>query len=212
MEQDQFKQFDYFASSIYRLDKPEFLDIVNEVSNEYLEKSKKEEPNLDKIHPVRMTSHYFNDERIKDFASYVAQTSWNILQHQGYAMKDNQTFFLEMWTQEHHKSSDMHPHIHGNNTQIVAFYFLDTPKDSSKLVFHDSRLAKVISNLPEENVNNATIASSMVNFTPEAGMLLLTNSYIPHSFSRHKSKEPLKFIHMSLGVSHIQNNHKPEIV
>jgi hypothetical protein len=211
MKQDEFKQYDYFASSVYELKKPNFLESVNKVSDEYLIKARILEP-LDKIHPVMMTEHYFNDERIKDFSSYVAQTAWNILQSQGYAMKDNQTFFSEMWTQEHHKSSDMHPHIHGNNTQIVAFYFLDTPKDSSKLVFHDSRLAKVISNLPEENVNNATIASSMVNFTPEAGTLILTNSYIPHSFSRHKSEQPLKFIHMSIGVSRIPNNHIPEIV
>jgi len=211
MKQDEFKQYDYFSSSVYVFHKPSFLQVLNKVSNEYLIKIGILEP-LDKIHPVMMTEHYYNDERIKEFSNYVVQAAWNILQSQGYAMKNNQTFFSEMWTQEHHKSSDMHPHIHGNNAQIVAFYFLDTPKDSSKLIFHDSRLAKVISNLPEENVNNATIASSMVNFTPEAGTLILTNSYIPHSFSRHKSDKPLKFIHMSIGVSKVQNTFLPEII
>lgn len=212
MKQDQLKQYDYFASSVYELKKPIFLESVNSVSNAYLEKDKIFSSELDKIHPVRMTEHYFNDHRIKDFSNYVVQTSWNILKNQGYAMQDKQTFFLEMWTQEHHKTSDMQQHIHGNNAQIVAFYFLNTPKDSSKLVFHDSRLAKIISNLPEENVNNATNASTMVNFTPEAGTLFLTNSYIPHSFSRNKSEEPLRFVHMSIGVSNIQNNYEPEII
>lgn len=211
MKQNQFKQYDYFASSVYELKKPNFLEYASKVSEDYLIKSRILDQ-LDKIHPVRMTEHYFNDERLKDFSSYVAQTAWNILQSQGYAMKDSQTFFLEMWTQEHHKSSDMHPHIHGNNAQIVGFYFLNAPKDSSKVVFHDSRLAKVITNLPEENVNNATTASIMVNFTPEAGTLLLTNGYIPHSFTRHQADEPLKFIHMSIGVAPIQNNNLPEII
>jgi hypothetical protein len=211
MKIEQCKKYDYFASSVYELKKPNFLESVNKVSDEYLTKSKIIDE-LDQIHPVVMTEHYFNDERIKEFSSYVVQTAWNILQSQGYAMKNSQTFFLEMWTQEHHKSSDMQQHIHGNNAQIVAFYFLNAPKDSSKLIFHDSRLAKIISNLPEENVLNATNASTMVNFTPEAGTLILTNSYIPHSFSRHKSDEPLKFIHMSIGVSSIQNNTLPEII
>lgn len=212
MEQDQFQQFDYFASSIYRLDKPEFLDSVNTVSNDYLEKSREKEPNLDEIHPVRMTSHYFNDERIKDFSNYVAQTAWNILHHQGYAMQDYSTLFLEMWTQEHHKSSGMDQHIHGNNAQITAFYFLNNPKDSSKVVFHDSRAAKLMSNLPEQDINNATSSSIMVNFEPKAGMLLLTNSYLPHSFSRHQSDEPLKFVHMTLGVSQTQNDYAAEVI
>lgn len=211
MKQDKCKQYDYFASSVYELKKPNFLESVDKVSEEYLIKAGIIDE-LNSIHPVRMTEHYFNDERLKDFSSYVVQTAWNILQSQGYAMQDKQTFFLEMWTQEHHKSSDMHPHIHGNNAQIVGFYFLNSPKDSSKIVFHDSRLAKVISNLPEANVNDATTASIMVNFTPEAGTLLLTNSYIPHSFSRHQSEEPLRFVHMSIGVSNLQNDTLPEII
>lgn len=212
MEQDQFKQYDYFASSVYVLEKPEFLDSVNTVSDEYLTRSKKKDPNLDEIHPVRMTSHYFNDERIKDFSNYVVQTSWNILHHQGYAMQDKNTVFLEMWTQEHHKSSGMDQHVHGPNAQIVAFYFLNDPKDSSKVVFHDPRSAKIINNLPEQNVNNATSSSIMINFEPKAGTLLLTNNYLPHSFSRHKSEEPLKFIHMTIGVSQIQNVYKAEVI
>jgi hypothetical protein len=211
MKQEQLKQYNYFSSSVYELKKLSFLDTVNKVSEEYLIKAGILEK-LDEIHPVKMTEHYFNDERLKDFSSYVAETAWNILQSQGYAMQNKQTFFLEMWTQEHHKLSDMHPHIHGNNAQIVGFYFLNAPKDSSKVVFHDSRLAKVISNLPEANVNDATAASIMVNFTPKAGTLLLTNSYVPHSFSRHQSDEPLKFVHMNIGVANLQNNTLPEII
>jgi hypothetical protein len=155
-----------------------------------------------------MTSQYFNDERIKDFASPVLQTSWDILQSQGYAMQGKSTFFLEMWSQEYYKSASMDHHVHNNNNnhaQITAFYFLNVPKDSSKLVFHDPRAAKVITNLSEQDVNNATPSSIMVNFEPKAGMLILTNNYLPHSFSRHKSDESLKFVHMTIGVAETEN-------
>jgi hypothetical protein len=212
MEQDQFKQFDYFASSVYVLEKPEFLDSVNEVSDEYLENSRKKDPTSHEIDLVRMTSHYFNEERIKDFSKYVAQTSWNILQNQGYAMQDNNTYFLEMWTQEHHKSSGMDQHVHGLNAQIVAFYFLNDPKDSSKVVFHDPRSAKLVTNLPEQDINNVTSSSIMINFEPKAGTLLLTNNYLPHSFSRHKSDKPLRFVHMTIGVSQLQNGYEAEVI
>jgi len=40
MKQDEFKQYDYFASSVYELKKPNFLESVNKVSDEYLIKSR----------------------------------------------------------------------------------------------------------------------------------------------------------------------------
>ena len=213
MLQNELEQYDYFPSSVYKIDKPEFLESVNEVSNAYLEISKINKPDLDEIDFIRMTNHYFNDARIKDFANYVVQTSWNILEAQGYAMQDKSTFFLEMWTQEYYKSASMDHHTHSNNSaQITAFYFLNEPKDASKLVFHDPRAAKVITNLREQDVNIATSSSIMVNFEPKAGMLILTNNYLPHSFSRHKSDESLKFVHMTIGVSETGNNCQATVI
>ena len=209
---NQLEQYNYFPSSVYKIDKPEFLESVNEVSNAYLELAKINKPDLDEFEFIRMTSHYFSDLRIKDFASYVAQTSWEILQSQGHAMQDKGTFFLEMWSQECYKFASMDQHTHNNNAHINAFYFLNEPKDSSKLVFHDPRAVKVITNLPEQDINVATPASIMVNFEPKAGMLILTNNYLPHSFSKHKSDEPLKFVHMTIGVAETENTSQATVI
>jgi uncharacterized protein (TIGR02466 family) len=145
-----------------------------------------------------------NEEIVSDFSNYVLNTAWNILKTQGSDMDKFTTHFSEMWTQEHSKASSMEQHIHGNGSQISAFYFLDCPKDCSKVIFYDPRPAKVIIDLPETNNTLATPASQMINFEPKAGMLMFANSYIPHSFTRNQSNKPIKFVHMNIYV-----NYKP---
>jgi hypothetical protein len=43
-------------------------------------------------------------------------------------------------------------------------------------------------------------ASNMINFLPEPGMLLFTNSWLPHSFGRHAADKPIKFVHFNLSI------------
>ena len=59
----------------------------------------------------------------------------------------------------------------------------------------------VIINLPEANNREITMGSHQVVFTPEPGALILTNSWLPHSFSKNFSKEPVRFVHMNLSVA-----------
>ena len=82
---DTWNQFDYFPSSVYTLNKPEFLDSVNKVTKVYLDSIKKE-VELDKIYPIYQSYGFSQEESISDFVSYVAQTSWNILSSQGFDM------------------------------------------------------------------------------------------------------------------------------
>jgi hypothetical protein len=105
-----------------------------------------------------------------------------------------------MWTQEHHKHSAMDAHVHGYGSQIVGFYFLETPEGGSNVVFHDPRAAKVQIDLPEQDVNMATPASKMINFTPKPGMMIFANSWLMHSFTRHAADLPIKFVHFNLTV------------
>ena len=146
-----------------------------------------------------MTENYFADPRISDFCNFVGSTAWNILSEQGYAMEDKVVTFSEMWTQEHHKHSAMEQHTHPN-TQIVGFYFLEVPENSSRVVFHDPRAGKVQTNLPEQDVNMATFGSQMINFEAKEGLLIFSNAWLPHSFTRHASEKPLKFVHFNLTV------------
>lgn len=189
----------HFPCPIYIIDRPDFLVAVNAVSEEALEVQRKER-DLNEIYPVYMTGNYFGDPRMASFTEFVGATAWNILNEQGYAMQDKAVQFNEMWTQEHHKHSSMDAHVHGYGSQIVGFYFLETPEGSSNVVFHDPRAGKVQVDLPEQDVSMATPASKAINFTPKPGMMIFANSWLSHSFTRHAAELPIKFVHFNLTV------------
>ena len=197
--QTQLQVAHHFPCPIYLIERPDFLDIVNTVSEEGLAEARKTQ-SLHEIYPLYMTSNYFGDSRMVGFTEFVGATAWNILNEQGYAMQDKAVSFTEMWTQEHHKHSAMDAHVHGFGSQIVGFYFLETPEDCSHVVFHDPRSGKVQIDLPEQDMNMATPASKMINFTPKPGMMIFANSWLSHSFTRHAADKPIKFVHFNLIV------------
>jgi len=189
----------YFPSGVYTIKKPEYLNAVKDIAEEYLSKIEKIE---NELYPVKMTDNFYNDERIKDFVSFIGSTSWNILDSQGVNTTNLNTTFYEMWCQEHYKHSAMDEHIHANGAQIVGFYFLDTPENCSKPVIHDPRIGKKQISLPEKDMSQASYSSGMINFKPEPGLLIFTNSWLAHSFTRHGSDEPIRFVHFTLGVQY----------
>ena len=193
----------HFPCPIYLIERPDFLEVVNTVSEESLTEAKKTQQ-LNEIYPVVMSGSYFGDPRMAGFSEFVGATAWNILNEQGYAMQDKVVQFTEMWTQEHHKHSAMDAHVHGFGSQIVGFYFLETPEDCSRVVFHDPRAAKVQIDLPEQDINMATPASKMINFQPKPGLMIFANSWLMHSFTRHAADLPIKFVHFNLTVQRAQ--------
>jgi uncharacterized protein (TIGR02466 family) len=199
VKQTQLQVAYHFPCPIYIIERPDFLEVVNAVSEEALDVAKKAQT-LNEIYPVHMTNSYFGDPRMAGFSEFVGATAWNILNEQGYAMQDKAVQFTEMWTQEHHKHSAMDAHVHGFGSQIVGFYFLETPEDCSRVVFHDPRAAKVQIDLPEQDMSAATPASKAINFTPKPGMMIFANSWLMHSFTRHAAELPIKFVHFNLTV------------
>lgn len=197
VKQTQLQVAHHFPCPIYLIDRPDFLETVNQVSEEALTVARKEH-GLNEIYPLYMTGNFFGDPRMAQFTEFVGSTAWNILNDQGYAMQDKAVQFTEMWTQEHHKHSAMDAHVHGYGSQIVGFYFLETPENCSRVVFHDPRAGKVQIALPEQDMSVATAASKMVNFTPKPGMMIFANSWLMHSFTRHAADTPIKFVHFNL--------------
>lgn len=189
----------HFPCPIYLIERPDFLESVGVVSEEALEKRRKEHK-LNEIYPVLMSENYFNDKRINSFAEFIGQSSWNILSDQGYDMRNKVVAFTEMWTQEHYKHSGMEQHIHGYGAQIVGFYFLEAPEGCSRVVFHDPRASKLPIDLPETDASKATIASKMINFEPKPGLMIFANAWLAHSFTRHAADSPIKFVHFNLTV------------
>jgi len=194
-------QFIYFPTAIYTMEKPEFLADVRSVAMTSLNKRKKE-VQLDKIYPMYMSDSLLDDAKMKKFLDFVAHTGWEILEQQGYNMSIFKVFFTEAWCQEHHTHSSMDQHVHNGGNQLVGFYFLDTPPDTSKILFHDPRPGKVQINLPETNHSNATLASDIINFDPKPGLLIFSNAWLPHSYTKNGSNKPLRFIHFNLSVQH----------
>ena len=191
---DKLDEVGYFSSSVYLVKKPEFLDVVREVALRNFEDGQRTS-----IHDVQMGGNMSDDVDVQPFAQYVSQTAWNILNSQGYNMTPLVTFFSEMWMQRHNQNSGMEQHFH-SQSQITAFYFLSVPEGGCQMVLHDPRHAKVYAGIGDADPSKFTPASNMVLFTFEAGDLVLTNSWLPHSFTRNSSSNPTDFIHMNLGV------------
>ena len=192
-----------FPTSIYMIKRPDLLETVKEVSEKNLIEAKSK--NKNEIYPVYMSNSFFDDPKISEFNLAIRQISWSILKDQGYNMENKEVFFTEMWTQEHYKHSQMEQHTHKFGSQIIGFYFLETPENCSKLLVHDPRPAKTIIGIDEIDIDQATEASDIVNFAPEPGLLVFTNGWLPHSFSRHESDEPIKFVHFNLSISIARN-------
>lgn len=187
----------YFPTPVYLVDKPDFLPVVTSVSEENLASAHKMRA-VNSIYPVCMSTSYHADPRLNEFCQFIGESAWAILDQQGYDMRQFTVGFSEMWTQEHHKQSGMEQHVHGFGAQIVGFYFLEVPENSSRLVFHDPRVSKVMIDLPQKDIGAATVASQMINFEPRAGLVVFANSWLPHSFTRNPSDNPIKFVHFNL--------------
>lgn len=189
----------YFPTIIYQIEKPEFLEAVGKIAEEALvEVRAKSEPN--ELYPVHMTGNLYDKPEILPFQYYVGGTALNLLNEQGYNLEGMETFFSEMWCQEHYKHSGMEQHTHGAGSQIVGFYFLETPENCSRVMFHDPRPVKPSTAWFEKDPTTVTAASNIVNFQPKPGLLMFTNSWLPHSFSRHGADAPIKFIHFNIGL------------
>jgi hypothetical protein len=190
----------HFSSSVTRANIPEFLSTVKPVFEEYVKRSNSNQVNRNPVYPGIMTELLGADERIESFVQYVSDISWEILNHQGYNMDLFYTDASDMWGQYHPYSSNMEQHTHGRGVQLCGFYFLETPANSSKMFIHDPRSAKVQIGLPERQSDSITHAHSLINYTPEPGDLIFTNSWLSHSFSRNSSHLPYSFIHINVRV------------
>ena len=197
MQSEELTPIFCFPTVVVTAFKPEFLDAVRAVSEDNFEPQ-----DINEIYPVKMTGNLTDDPRMHDFCEYVGSSAWQILNNQGSDMTGASTFFTEMWTQEHHKHSQMEQHVHGNGAQLAGFYFLDTPENCSKALFYDPRAGKVQINLPEADMGQVTPASNAMGIEAQPGTLIFANAWLPHGFTRHASDKPIRFVHFNIGVEY----------
>ena len=185
------EKFDCFHSSIYTEDCKIFLESIKEVSENYDNFSGEQ---------MFQSENFAFDIRVQNFASHVAQNAWDILDSQGYAMNRLQTRLNEMWLQVYPKHSYMAQHVHSGYVHMSGFYFIDVPINCGRILFFDPRPGKNQINLPQKNKNDITYASEMVSLEPYPGLLVLSNSWIPHGIADHLNKEYMKVLHFNITV------------
>lgn len=195
MHEDILENVVCFPTVVYHVNKPVFFErvrnaAINALSNQL--------EGVNEIYPVKMTADLSQDPTIQDFCEYTAKSSLNILKDQGYDVTNKAAYFESMWCQEHHKHSMMEQHVHPGDVQIVGFYFLDTPDGCSMATFHDPRAGKVQNGRAESKMAEVTYASNAFLLKPEPGQLVLTNAWLPHSFTRQHSDKPFRFIHFNI--------------
>jgi uncharacterized protein (TIGR02466 family) len=183
-----------FPTVVYKASFPKHVDSVREAATDALVS----DTPSDELYPAIMSSDITHDERVYDFAKEVIQHAYNIVATQGYDMSAKQTVFESMWMQEHYKHSGMEQHVHNNGVYLVGFYFLDTPEGSSNLRLHDPRSGKIQTDIKSNADNEYT--SPFVGLDIKAGDLIITNAWLPHSFTRHNSDEPLRFVHINIAI------------
>lgn len=204
----QLEVHNYFVTPLYALQQDQYLDKVRSVVDRVMGPTDRKK--LNPLYPVRQSQSLIGEKDMQEFIDFVGSTSAKILASQGINMDLYSVEYHELWCQEHYRHSAMDYHAHSHGSQIVGFYFLDVPRDSGMLCFHDPRAGKQQTTLKEVNPAIPTMASNIINVTARPGLLIFTNSWLAHSLSRHGSNKPLRFIHFNLGVTGHKSLPTPE--
>jgi uncharacterized protein (TIGR02466 family) len=200
-----------FPSMVYTIKKPEFLDATMAVSDEMLAKAKAARP-MNDTYPFVMSDSMIGNERTLPLEQFIAESAWAILDNQGYRMDQFGTYVSEFWVQEHFKYSGMEQHVHPYGVAISGFYFLTAPQGGSVIELHDPRPGKVQASLPIKEQTQVRDANNMLHINPEPGLMVFSNAWLPHSFTRNSSNEPVKFIHFNVSVRPAEQPSGPIIV
>ncbi len=193
-----------FQTMIYTIMRPELVREVSEASEELLVRARAAVP-LNEVYPVHMTESLIGNPKTLALEQFIAESAWAILDSQGYRMNDFLTYVSEFWVQEHHKHSGMDQHVHPHGVVLSGFFFLETPDQGCMVELHDPRPGKVMASLPLKNPNDVSGGNNSIFYKPEPGLLMFTNSWLPHSFTRNGSDKPVKFVHFNVSVKPAQN-------
>ncbi len=205
----------YFSSPVYRDERPEFLEIVNKVSDIAINDSKlrdEESELLNKKNKLgnevynKIKDHgwsyqsgpLLNFNELDSFIKYLGNNSYEILDSQGFDLKNYSLVLDELWVQEFSKNGGghHHTHIHYNN-HISGFYFLKCSDKTSYPVFEDPRQAAMMSKLPVKKESDFSLGQSNIHYKPMPGTVLFFNSYLPHRFEVDDGIDDFRFVHFN---------------
>jgi len=206
----------FFQTPILIIEKPEWIEDINFIADEYIKKEiklnlpnilnynieKYGKENIEKIKDFATTYHsttLIDEVRLKIFKSFVKETSLKFLETQGFNLSNHSLKFTELWVQEFTKNGGCYhdTHIHYNN-HISGFYFLKCSARTSFPVFGDPRPGALMTKLPKKNINNITYANDNIHLIPNNGTMIFFPSYLPHHFPVDFGLDDFRFIHFNL--------------
>ena len=181
----------YFNTTIWSEQKPEFIKSLTKASNKYIKAAKnfpeakahiKEFEDFGRsYHSTPLTA----DNNFRDFRDYIGQKSWEYLDHQGFDMSQYVTMFSELWVQEFAKKGGGHhsAHVHWNQ-HVSGFYFLKAGEKTSMPIFHEPRTGARSTKLKmKTNLKEILNGNDLIHFRPQPGTLIIFPGYLEHEFS-----------------------------
>ena len=188
MEKDILNIHNYFTTPVWSIDKPEWVEKINNACDKHIKFSQKNLQKLIKDREVffkkKVGDHGLSyhsgeisrDPDLKVLVDYVGNTSQNLLDQMGYDMKHYKLFFTEFWVQEFAKKADK----------------------TSRPVYTDPRPGAVMSKLTLKNPSDITYGTTLIHNNPKPGTLVFFPAYLPHQFTLDDGIEPFRFIHFNL--------------
>jgi uncharacterized protein (TIGR02466 family) len=199
----EIKRDNYFISPVFYGFDDSFVKDLNKITDPYIKDARKRNSQLIKETKDFGLSHHSTslipDEKTKNFQQIILNTTNDILDQQGYDLKDYQLFITELWVQEFSKKGGGYhePHTHWNG-HISGFYFLEASNITSRPNFYDPRPGKVMNDLPMKDSRKVNDAQSIINYEVKPGTIIFFPSYLTHGFAVDSGKEPFRFIHWNI--------------
>jgi len=190
------ESFNYFASSIYRKEIPEWVEeTIKHTDRHYAE--------IEKLMPddatVLQTMHMAKDPELQYLTAFFRDMGVSILKEQGYETDDHEFYVSGMWGQDLKCNGGHTSHVH-SDSQMSGLYFLETPEKGSYPIFEDPRAGKMMTDLFSVASGEVTGAMPRVHFNNvEPGTFMIFNSWLPHIITRSMADKPTKLVHFTLG-------------
>ena len=207
-----FQSHFYFQTPVWVAEAPMFVKPAIKLTDHYIKKAKKVLKDKQKNDPKWKkaigtfgqsyhSESFSNDPQAKDLVQFIGQRSYEFLDWQGFNLKNHSLHFTEFWVQEFSEKGGGHHSVHSHwNQHVSGFYFLKCSEKTSFPLLHDPRPGAIMTKLPLKEETKITLGTSIINYKPKPGTMIIFPGYVPHEYAVDAGIEPFRFIHWNAKV------------
>jgi hypothetical protein len=186
------EHFDYFPSRVYRDERPDLVQQVLHISEQYLDQVR------NKNSLFSQSSNLGREYGLRQFSDYLLLSTNNILREQGYQVEKYDFYVSGLWAQEIVNGGSTVSQIY-KNSQICGWFFLELPKTDISVIYQDTRLNKNMIELDFIQNDNITFATNTICFNNlKLGTVLFSNSWMEQKIISNETDSPTKCIHFTI--------------